>query len=284
METMDPKELRAADSPQHPVFSVVVPAYNARSTIGSTVESVLQNDVPLEVLVVDDGSADPIQAEDCPHGPVQLIRRETNGGSARARNRGILAARGHWIAFLDADDEYEPGRLDAADRFLASTPRLDGLITDTVLLWPDGSSEVAAPRPNEEGLLHLRTGYVAGAIVLSRDVFEDVGLYDPHWQLQEDEDFCLRVLLSGARIGYIPRPAYVYRINLSGRTQGADPIKRCNYSRDVHLSNAVRPAIPLTTRGLLLARALKWERQALPHRLNKVIGRGGSGHGQGRSK
>src|SRR3954453_22339742 len=148
---------------EDPPFSVVIPAFNARKTIRSAVESIFQNDVLTEVVIVDDASDDPVRADDLPAGDVRLISRETNGGTSRARNRGILNARGRWIAFLDADDAYEPGRLYETTAFLESRPDVDGLITDALLVSSDGSSRIAAPNPNSEGLMHLRTGCIFAA-------------------------------------------------------------------------------------------------------------------------
>ena len=249
--------------PDDPLFSVVIPAYNARASIADAIESCLTNRVPIEVLVVEDGSPDPIHETDLPRGPVCLFTRARNGGTARARNRAILAARGRWIAFLDADDAYEPGRLDAAAEELSHRSGLDGLVTDAVIISPDGSSRVSRPTVNSDGLLHLRTSAIGAAHILSRFLFESIGLFDPHWRVNEDSDLWLRMILSGARIGYLPRPAYLYRLHQGAKTSRLDAVEGLHEFRDIHFVNAIRPRVPLKARGILLARALKWEREAL---------------------
>ncbi len=266
MSTTETRSTRREDGP---LFSVVIPAYNSRATIGDAVASVLQNEVPFEVLVIDDGSKDPVQEGDLPVGPARLLALSKNGGTARARNHGILGARGRWIAFLDADDTYEPGRLDEIYSFLSTHP-LDGVATDTLIIATDGSVRTSAPTPNREGLLHLRTSCIFGSHVLSRELFERIGLFDPHWQIQEDADLWLRMILSGARIGYLPRPAYVYKLNDDGKTLGRRPVIGLHEFRNIHLANALRPGVRLIDRAILLARAAKWERRALPHHVANI--------------
>src|SRR6266576_3496761 len=92
--------------------SVVIPAYNAGAFLGEALDSVLsQTYQPLEVIVVDDGSDDetPQIVADY-NGKVTYLRR-SRGGPASARNTGVRAAKGDWIAFLDADDIWMPGLL-----------------------------------------------------------------------------------------------------------------------------------------------------------------------------
>jgi teichuronic acid biosynthesis glycosyltransferase TuaG len=262
--------------PDEPLFSVVIPAYNARRTIRETVESVLENEVPTEVVIVEDASADPVRASDLPAGPVRLISRETNGGTARARNRGIMNSRGRWIAFLDADDIYEPGRLDAASKFLESRQGLDGVITDALLVSPDGSSRIAAPNANSEGLLHLRTGCIFAAHILGRQIIEEIGLFDPRWERLEDVDYFTRLMVGGAKIGYVPRPAYVYRLNDVGKTQSGDWIGGLHELRDICLANALRPGVSRHARAVLLGRAFKREVDAVRRRFSELRGRTGA--------
>jgi glycosyltransferase involved in cell wall biosynthesis len=90
--------------------SVVVPAYNAASTIRGCLESVRKQTIPdVEILVVDDGSEDET-ASIAAAVPGVRVMRQGNAGPASARNRGIAAASGEWIAFLDADDEWTDSR------------------------------------------------------------------------------------------------------------------------------------------------------------------------------
>ncbi len=96
------------------LISVVIPAYNTSATIGQALDSVLQQDIPLEILVIDDGSSDGLDQvmehyADDDH--VIYLKNKTNMGPSETRNRGIKEANGNYIAFLDADDYWADGKL-----------------------------------------------------------------------------------------------------------------------------------------------------------------------------
>jgi glycosyltransferase involved in cell wall biosynthesis len=96
-----------------PTVSVVIPCYNAACFLHETLASVLrQTHPPLEVIVVDDGSTDNSAAIAESFGPCVRVIRQKNQGESVARNRGIDEAKGDWIAFLDADDFWEPTKLE----------------------------------------------------------------------------------------------------------------------------------------------------------------------------
>ena len=124
-----------------PLVSVVMPVYNGGKYIKQAVESVYSQEVPLELLVIDDGSEDQTQEvlsaymgrED-----FQYIRNKKNIGAAASRNRGVQAAKGEYIAFLDADDWWEKGKLKEQLEVLEET----GYVlcsTGRELMNPDGT-------------------------------------------------------------------------------------------------------------------------------------------------
>src|SRR5271168_3299780 len=93
-------------------ISVVVPTYNRADLLARAVESALAQTIPVrEILIVDDGSTDDTERVAAGFAaPVRYIR-QANGGVASARNTGIAAAAGEWVAFLDSDDEWVPTKL-----------------------------------------------------------------------------------------------------------------------------------------------------------------------------
>jgi len=115
-----------------PSISVIVPAYNAADTILEALDSILRQTVlPSEVIVIDDVSSDNTadvvegyiaekQAAASPS--IKLIQQEQNGGPAAARNAGIAASSGEWVAFLDGDDVWLPQRLEAQRQVAARHP------------------------------------------------------------------------------------------------------------------------------------------------------------------
>jgi len=111
-----------------PRVSVIIPTYNRAHVVGEAIDSVLaQTYQDFEIIVVDDGSTDNTREvlEDYARrhpDKMRVIYRQTNGGAGAARNDGIRASQGEYIAFLDSDDLYLPNRLESAVRFLDEHP------------------------------------------------------------------------------------------------------------------------------------------------------------------
>ena len=97
-----------------PLVSVVIPAYNCADTIGRAIDSALDQGVQLEIILVDDCSPQSLDAALQPYLRMQEIvylKNPRNMGAAASRNRGVEQARGEYVAFLDADDYWRPGKL-----------------------------------------------------------------------------------------------------------------------------------------------------------------------------
>ena len=110
-------------TPTPGLISVVIPAYNAQHSLRATLDSVLAQTWPdIEVIVVDDGSTDLTAALLASYGPRIRTLSQPNGGLASARRTGVAAARGDWIALMDADDLCRPERLAVQARVLQHWP------------------------------------------------------------------------------------------------------------------------------------------------------------------
>lgn len=108
-----------------PFFSVVIPLYNKGAHIGETIKSVLaQSLTDFEIIVVDDGSTDDsLKVVQSLSSDLRLsIIEQANGGVSQARNRGVEIARGEYVAFLDADDFWKPGRLENLKNLILRFP------------------------------------------------------------------------------------------------------------------------------------------------------------------
>ena len=179
-------------------ITVVVPTYNRLDPLRRALESLRgQTRVPDEVIVVDDGSTDDTAqrvAGDFPD--VRLIRQEQRGVSA-ARNRGIEAASGEWIALLDSDDEWLPRKLERQLEALANEPEYRICHTDEV--WIRNGRRVNPMRKHAK-----RGGWIfehclplcaisPSSAMLHRSLFEEVGMFDESLPACEDYDMWLRV-------------------------------------------------------------------------------------------
>ena len=125
-----------------PLVSVVIPAYNAATTLPATLDSVLAQTYPhVEIIVVDDGSRDGTPEVLARYAPRVRGIRQANGGLAAARNTGLAAAQGQFIALLDADDLCEPERIGAQVAFMAARP--DVVLSGTEFSCFDDNGVVA---------------------------------------------------------------------------------------------------------------------------------------------
>ena len=215
--------------------SVVIPTYNYGRFIGEAVESVLaQTLLPVEVIVVDDGSTDETEGVvgSFAERGVRYVRQE-NAGVCAARNRGVAESSGELIAFLDADDTYEPTKLERQVAKFVEDPEVglvhcgmrefDSQTSETITLHLDGGEDGVA-----ENLL-LWDGPVVvgpgGTIVVRRKAFEDVGGFDPRMKVGEDWDFCYRVARK-YKVGFVAEPLVNYRSHGAAAHHNVDNMER----------------------------------------------------------
>lgn len=192
-----------------PLVSVVMPAYNARPYLEQAIRSVLDQDYPaIELIVVDDGSSDGTPDDAARFGARVRVLRQHNAGPAAARNKGMAAARGELIAFLDADDVWLPGKLSAQVRCLREHPAV-AIVYGGFLRWCANADGAFAPPPaplvakpalplvaGQSGwiytdLLFDNIVHVITAMV-RRPVLDCLGGFDETLRTGEDYDFWLR--------------------------------------------------------------------------------------------
>jgi glycosyltransferase involved in cell wall biosynthesis len=190
------------------VITVVIPAHNAESTISQTLESIFAQTLDdYEVIVVDDASTDDtitnVNAFLTAHNSandraVRIIALEQNCGPAAARNRGIEAARGEWIAFLDADDAWLPHRLSKQMASLSQRPDVDMLCGKAVSFDWNASDHVNVDS-NAIATDLVREGFAVAnpvatsTVICRRTALEDVGGFDETFRAGEDYDLWMRL-------------------------------------------------------------------------------------------
>ena len=192
-------------------ISVVVPAYNARRFIARALDSALAQDVAgMEVIVVDDGSSDGTRELVASYAEVRLLRHERRMGAAAARNTGIAAACGDYVAFLDADDEWLPGKLKHQLAVIAADPGMTFITCRANLVdeyGRDTGDIYRGARPAEgDGGWRTLLAYpcVATPSVLARRAaLVTAGGFNKWLPVGEDQDMWIRLGLMG-RIGHLP--------------------------------------------------------------------------------
>jgi glycosyltransferase involved in cell wall biosynthesis len=198
-----------------PKVSVVIPTYNCAAFLPIAIESVLaQTYRDFEIIVVDDGSTDATSEVIAPYlDRVQFIMQE-NKGVAAARNTGIRASRGEFIAWLDADDTWLPDKLTLQlPRF--ADPEVLIAYSDLSVRYSDGRvlSSYLAGRPLAcEGYIvdnFVRSRFLMpSAMVLRRDSMERHGLFDEEMLACEDVELFARICLHG-KVAWIRKPLVV---------------------------------------------------------------------------
>src|SRR5262245_25838031 len=122
-----------------PLVSVIIPSYNSARFVSQAVRSVLEQTYsPLEIIVVNDGSTDDtVSVLDAYKGDIQIVH-QANGGVSKARNRGIREAKGKFIAFLDADDQWLPSKIQKQIDCLRANPSA-ALVHSDIYFFSDDS-------------------------------------------------------------------------------------------------------------------------------------------------
>ncbi len=199
-----------------PFFSVIVPVYNRASLLGAALGSVLaQTCQDFEIVVVDDGSIDNPRAviETFHDSRIRFIRQENQGGGT-ARNTGINAAQGRFIAPLDSDDRFLPHHLESMKALLDGT---HGVVGYARVLVDRGDGRVFAKPPRAIGAEEDMGEYVLcerGFVptittVVEREMAQRVR-YHPKLRAAEDVDFAIRLALEGCKFRMLEQPGAVW--------------------------------------------------------------------------
>jgi len=199
-----------------PGLSVIIPTYNRAPLVKEAVASVLaQTWRDFEVLVVDDASRDGTAEALGAFGSwIRLLRSPSRLGVAAARNLGISAARGQWLAFLDSDDLWRPEKLARQMAYLAGLPEL--VLCQTEETWERQGLKVNQPRSHRKigGWIFFqsleRCLVSPSAVILHRTVFQEHGGFDEGLPAAEDYDLWLR-LSWRYQIGLLPEALVIKR-------------------------------------------------------------------------
>ena len=200
-----------------PLVSVVIATYNMGQYINQAVDSILlQTWKNLEIIVVDDGSKDnteQVMAQYANNPSVIYIKNE-NQGQPKAKNCGINKTRGEFIAFCDADDLWEPNKLEI-QMPLFSTPKIGIVYSEVSNI--DENNQRYLKEPNEKRYIGHVTNQLLlenfipfGTSVIRRACIENNGIFDEEFRMGIDWDLWLRYSLNWD-FAYTPARTYIYR-------------------------------------------------------------------------
>lgn len=211
-------------------ISAVIPAYNAEQYIARAIQSVLSQTRPVEeIIVVDDGSTDGTAEAVLAFGDKVKLLQQPNAGVSAARNAGIKAATGQWIAFLDADDEWLPEKTERQVRVLRNNPDLVWITGNYTECLCDEHRQAPHTLPQQcvkylkgkdyfDSYLYAIQLYLWGhtiCMLIRRDIFDTLGFFEPGLSPGEDLDMWLRIAYRYPKVGFAAEPISVYHLSIA---------------------------------------------------------------------
>jgi len=258
-EASPPLSPTRSDGSLWPRVSVVTPSFNQAPYLEETIRSVLLQGYPnLEYIVMDGGSTD---------GSVEIIRRyadwvaawvsERDAGQADAINKGFRHASGEILAWLNSDDIFYPGAVQAQVKYLIERPTVEVVYGDCQYVSAHGQPvQTAYARPFAPRELLRFTLMYQPTVFFRRAAMERSGPLDAGFQFALDAEYWLRLHRNGARFGYHPALVATYRLHDSSKTIGsvtkmhaeterlivqyASPGERVGLLADHYLQTAIR--------------------------------------------
>lgn len=251
-----------------PRVSVIVPSYNHAAYIGAALDSALAQTVTdREVLVVDDGSTDGSVGAIAPYLDRVRFLPRPHAGIAATYNAGVAAVHGTYIAFLESDDLWDAGYLEATVGFLEANPWVGAVTTARRVIDAAGRPTGVVLVKRSSGPFYttanilLRDWGSAVTPVVRRHCLEEVGSFDARFRFGCDTDMWLRFSLRHP-IAHMPQPLYLYRLH--GRNTTRSPYEASREALEVAARFAREQA------GLTLA-----QRRAVRRCLGTLYGRVG---------
>ena len=258
-------------------FSVIVCTYNFAHLLPDALRSIAAQSVSdYELLIVDDGSTDnteQVAEQFRPQFPDCRYLKKDHTGPADSRNAGVLAARGDYIAFLDADDLWSTDYLSTFQKALLAHPQAElafcegivfrsenGTVTEAALHRPLPQISGSAPSPSD--LFELIQAFTPSGMVFSKALFERTGPFDANsfTCFCEDIDWTLRALLAGAICLCVKKRLYLYRRHDGNLTNRAGDSFRgwLNVCDKTLKESRANPEIEMLARGVTRAKSLRF--------------------------
>lgn len=187
----------------NPRVSVIVPTYNRADLVGETIDSILGQTLPVETIIVDDGSTDNTREVLDSYGDQIRTIYQKNSGRSTARNAGYEIARGEFICFQDSDDVFMPQKFEKQVAYLDAHPEIAWVYCDYEFMGQNGEpkpkAQIYSKHPLRRGRVFsylLQWDFIPLPTVLVRkSALETVGVFNPQLEPTEDFDWVLRLAL-----------------------------------------------------------------------------------------
>ena len=252
---------------QKPLVSIIIPAFNAEKyLINSTLSAVNQTYKNVEIIIVDNNSADKTaeiaQKLSSIYKKIRLYKERKKGAGA-ARNRGVKEARGEYLMFLDADDILLPYavELQVATALKTGSEMVYGdfgIFKNHKCIEIRKMIDVSNKSLPEKLLIQFQgNAFPIGSVLLSKRKFEEVGGFDTDLSQAEDFDLWNRLILSGVKISKSPFPIYLYRLHPDQTTKNFERLSKDADKALMKLWNSINSKLPHLIKEEFLVNVIK---------------------------
>jgi glycosyltransferase involved in cell wall biosynthesis len=218
-----------------PLISCIIPVYNGEPYLAESIDSVLaQTYQPLEVIVIDDGSADGTADIIASYGRRVRHLRQNKAGPWVARNLGLSISSGEFVAFQDADDVWHPEKLARQMGRFAARPEIDLCFTHVQNFWiPDLKEE--AERFRDHRISRPLPAYTCPTLLAPRRQFDKFGLFDETVKHAAATHWVFRAIRQGAIAEMLPDVLMFRRLHHTNHSRTSAPTSRDEYLQFVKI-------------------------------------------------
>ncbi|MFC1617289.1 glycosyltransferase [Candidatus Margulisiibacteriota bacterium] len=266
-------------------ISVIIPVFNRQKLIKNSLDAILAQSMQLkEIIVINDGSTDgTINSLQEYKNKIRIIDFPQNKGVSAARNAGIKAAKGRWLAFCDSDDVWKPEKLERQERFLQKYPFYE--IIQSQEIWIRQGTRVNQCKQHE-----MREGWIfehnlnlclisPSSVLMKKSIFDKFGLFDEMLPACEDYDLWLRITRKKV-VGLEPSRSVIkfggHSDQLSRKYEAIDRfrvqalMKAFKKEEDIYYKNAIRKVLEKKL-NILLTGSVKREKLKEAEKYQKII-------------
>ena len=230
-----------------PLFSVIMPVYNAEATLAEAIRSVVhQSFLDWELIITNDGSTDSsraLMAEETKEIKHVTIIDQENAGLGAARNTAVQKASGMWLVFLDADDYWASNKLEALNRAILDHPEADVIYHPVMELQPNGLMRKRQFWRIDSTAEFLQRGnpLVPSAMAIKKSVFEKHGGFIEDRAQVEDLLLWFRLLAANTKFEVINKPLTVYRLGTGVTANLEDHLNKVFHAVEQAIAEGVLP-------------------------------------------
>jgi len=212
---------------KEPKVSIIMSVYNGEDHVRFAINSILnQTYANFEFIIIDDGSTDNtvniIEEYRENDSRIKLVKNNDNIGLAKSLNFGIKKSVGKYIARQDSDDISHPSRLETQIKYFTKNKEIDILGCNSHLI--DQNGNIFSSLSSFSGdlvytLLKKNTLFAHGTVIIKRDVFDKIGMYNPSFYYSQDMEFWMRCAIYNIKIDCLPIKLYSYRVTASSKDE-----------------------------------------------------------------